>query len=209
MSPASPTPPAGADAIALLERARELAALVLAPAANTTDQADSVPREHLRALAGAGLLGIATPARYGGVGAPARVAREVLEILAGACGVTAFVQMQHATAACPLIARGDNEALKERVLPRLASGRTASTTPRSASSARRCSTRSRPRHAICRRRRCSGCSAGAPARWTARVREGRGRAAPYAGPWGAARSSPRSAPPSAYAPTNSRSFRVW
>ncbi|WP_437948394.1 acyl-CoA dehydrogenase family protein [Sorangium sp. So ce296] len=122
MSPASPTPPAGADAIAPLERARELAALVLAPAANTTDQADSVPREHLRALAGAGLLGIATPARYGGLGAPARVAREVLEILAGACGVTAFVQMQHATAACPLIARGDNEALKERALPRLASG---------------------------------------------------------------------------------------
>ncbi|WP_437321601.1 acyl-CoA dehydrogenase family protein [Sorangium sp. So ce385] len=122
MSPASNTPPVGAGAIALIERTRALAALVLAPAANATDQADSVPREHLRALAEAGLLGIATPARYGGLGAPARVAREVLEILAGACGVTAFVQMQHATAACPLIARGDNEALKERALPRLASG---------------------------------------------------------------------------------------
>ncbi|XXX82358.1 acyl-CoA dehydrogenase family protein [Sorangium sp. So ce134] len=122
MSPASPTPPAAADPAALLERARRLAALVLAPAANATDQAETVPRGHLRALADAGLLGIATPARYGGLGAPAPVAREVLEILAGACGVTAFVQMQHATAACALIARGDNEALKERVLPRLASG---------------------------------------------------------------------------------------
>ncbi|WP_437730617.1 acyl-CoA dehydrogenase family protein [Sorangium sp. So ce1335] len=122
MSAPSPTPPAAADPGALLERARRVAALVLAPAASATDQAEAVPREHIRALADAGLLGIATPARHGGQGAPARVAREVLEILAGACGVTAFVQMQHATAACSLIARGDNEALKERVLPRLAAG---------------------------------------------------------------------------------------
>ncbi|WP_437630448.1 acyl-CoA dehydrogenase family protein [Sorangium sp. So ce854] len=122
MSISSPTLPVAAEPGALLERARRLAALVLAPAANATDQAEAVPREHLRALADAGLLGIATPARHGGQGAPARVAREVLEILAGACGVTAFVQMQHATAACALIARGDNEALKERVLPGLAAG---------------------------------------------------------------------------------------
>ncbi|WP_437594249.1 acyl-CoA dehydrogenase family protein [Sorangium sp. So ce1000] len=121
MSPGSPTPPAAAGSSALIERARRLATLVLAPSANATDQAAMVPREHIRALADAGLLGIATPACYGGHGAPPRVAREVLEILAGACGVTAFVQMQHA-AACALIARGDNEALKERVLPRFASG---------------------------------------------------------------------------------------
>ncbi|WP_433927316.1 acyl-CoA dehydrogenase family protein [Sorangium cellulosum] len=122
MSASSPPLPVATDPGVLVERARRLAALVLAPAANATDQAEAVPREHLRALADAGLLGVATPARHGGHGAPARVAREVLEILAGACGVTAFVQMQHATAACPLIARGDNEALKERVLPRLAAG---------------------------------------------------------------------------------------
>lgn len=121
MSPGSPTPPATAGSAALIERARRLATLVLAPSANATDQAAAVPREHIRALADAGLLGTATPACYGGHGAPPRVAREVLEILAGACGVTAFVHMQHA-AACPLIARGDNEALKARALPRFAAG---------------------------------------------------------------------------------------
>ncbi|AUX39081.1 isovaleryl-CoA dehydrogenase [Sorangium cellulosum] len=117
-----PPPPAAADFGALLERARRIAADVLAPAANATDQAEVIPRENLLALKGAGLLGLATPTRYGGHGAPGRVAREYTEILAGACGVTAFVQMQHTTGACPLIARGENEALKERVLPRLASG---------------------------------------------------------------------------------------
>lgn len=122
MSHPSLTPSVPIDTGTLLERARRVAALVLAPAANATDQSETVPRENLRALADAGLLGIATPARYGGHGVPARIAREYLEIIAGACGVTAFVQIQHATAACPLIARGDNEALKERVLPRFASG---------------------------------------------------------------------------------------
>ncbi|WP_437677101.1 acyl-CoA dehydrogenase family protein [Sorangium sp. So ce131] len=121
-SSTTPPPPAAADFGALLDRARRIAADVLAPASNATDQAEVIPRENLLALAGAGLLGLATPTRYGGHGAPGRVTRAYMEVLAGACGATTFVQMQHTTGACSLIARGENEALKERVLPRFASG---------------------------------------------------------------------------------------
>src|SRR5205085_4891621 len=69
----------GADLIAA---ARAVADDVLAPAAEETDQADIVPRSHLRALADAGLF-------------DASGHREVYEILAGACGATFFVWVQH------------------------------------------------------------------------------------------------------------------
>src|SRR5260370_35299089 len=55
---------------ALLQRARALAAEVLAPRAEQTDQAGGPPVDNLRALGAAGLLGLTTPARYGGREAP-------------------------------------------------------------------------------------------------------------------------------------------
>ena len=60
---------------------------VLAPAAEDTDQAEVVPRANLRLIADAGL--------YELVDAPPAVVREVYETLAGACGVTFFVWVQH------------------------------------------------------------------------------------------------------------------
>ena len=63
---------------------------LLAPAAEATDQAAVVPRSHLEALAGAGLMGLYRPPA-----APPAVVREVYETLAGACGVTFFVWVQH------------------------------------------------------------------------------------------------------------------
>lgn len=60
---------------------------VLAATAEVTDQAAAVPRERLRLLADAGLSDLLSMA-------PA-VAREVHELLAGACGVTSFVWEQH------------------------------------------------------------------------------------------------------------------
>lgn len=106
---------------ALLDRTREIAANVLAPRAQEVDQAELLPAGHLRVLAEAGLLGLAVPAEYGGHGAPGRVVREYMAILAAACGVTTFVQMQHVLA-CGFIAGSDNEALKRRALPVLAAG---------------------------------------------------------------------------------------
>lgn len=63
---------------------------MLAPAAQATDQAPVVPRSHLSALAGAGLCRLMRPPA-----APAAEVREIYEALAGACGVTFFVWVQH------------------------------------------------------------------------------------------------------------------
>lgn len=85
-----------------------MANAVLAPAAEATDQADIVPRTHLDALAKAGLF-------------DASGHRLVYEILAGACGATFFVWVQH-HAPVRLLNASANAALRDRWLPRLLAG---------------------------------------------------------------------------------------
>ncbi len=76
-----------------------------------------VPRSHLDALAAAGLYGLYCPP-----GVPVRVARQIFEDLAGGCGVTFFVWVQH-HAPVRMLARSDNEALRARYLDDLCEGR--------------------------------------------------------------------------------------
>src|SRR5439155_24530521 len=71
---------------------------------------------HLRALADAGLFGLFAPDPV-----PAPVARQVFEILAGACGVTFFVWVQH-HAPVRLLSASPNAGLRDRLLPPLSSG---------------------------------------------------------------------------------------
>lgn len=87
---------------------------MLAPAAEATDQAAVVPRSHLDALAAAGLYGLE------GMALP--VTRQIYEILAGACGVTFFVWVQH-HAPVRMLASSPNTGLRERHLDDLCSGR--------------------------------------------------------------------------------------
>ena len=101
--------------------ARRVAEELLAPAAETTDQAAVVPRSHLEALAAAGLNGLAGPVEAGGRDAPAAAVRQVYEALAGACGVTFFVWVQH-HAPVRMLAASGNVALRERWLPGLCGG---------------------------------------------------------------------------------------
>src|SRR5688500_9105500 len=75
--------------------ARDLAEALLRPQAEAVDQG-VVPRSHLDAIAGAGLLGVTAPVELGGGGHPAPVGRAVVEELAAACGATWFVFTQHA-----------------------------------------------------------------------------------------------------------------
>jgi alkylation response protein AidB-like acyl-CoA dehydrogenase len=77
-----------------------------------------VPRSHLDALAEAGLCGIFCPPAV-----PPAVGREIFEVLAGACGVTFFVWVQH-HAPVHMLVESSNVALKERHLGELCSGRT-------------------------------------------------------------------------------------
>lgn len=81
-----------------VERARQLAAELLAPhAAAADDPAHGVPAGHLDALAAAGLLGARMPVAEGGLGAGERDDATAVEHLAGACGATWFVATQHRT----------------------------------------------------------------------------------------------------------------
>lgn len=122
LPPETPAPDR-AHAEALLQRARSVAEDALTHSAQETDQAPIVPRRNLEAIAEVGLLGISGPEEYGGQAAPASVSRRVAEILAGACGVTHFVQAQH-HGPVGLIAASDNESVKARYLRSLCEGRT-------------------------------------------------------------------------------------
>lgn len=113
------TPSAVADHPAVVA-ARALAADLLVPAAAEVDAA-TVPRSHLTALAGAGLVGLAGPVAHGGGGAPPPVVREVVETLSGACGSTWFVLTQHAMPLA-VTAASTNAAVTDRWLRPLATG---------------------------------------------------------------------------------------
>src|SRR5438105_1495263 len=104
-----------------LDRARQIAAAVLAPHAEAVDRAGVVPVDNIRRLAAAGLLGLVVPEAYGGLGAPGRVVRDFQELLASACGVTTFVVFQH-FGLCGQLARCANETLKAELLQVLATG---------------------------------------------------------------------------------------
>ena len=103
----------------LIARAQELADTLLVPNAERVDRAE-VPASHLDAIRRSGLLGVSAPEAYGGAGAPDAVAREVQEILAGACCSTWFVQTQHHT---PVRMLAKSELpVRERLLRPLATG---------------------------------------------------------------------------------------
>ena len=59
------------------------------------DAADTLPAEHLRALAEAGFYGIIAPVTAGGLGLGYPELCAVVEELASACVVTSFVWVQH------------------------------------------------------------------------------------------------------------------
>ncbi|MDQ0935341.1 acyl-CoA dehydrogenase family protein [Streptomyces turgidiscabies] len=103
----------------LVTVARRLAADVLAPQAGRVDQ-EGVPATSVKAVKRSGLLGASAPREYGGAGAPASVAREVAEILAGACCSTWFVQTQHHT---PVKLLAESQfPVRERLLGPLSTG---------------------------------------------------------------------------------------
>lgn len=79
----------------MLDVAERIADAVLAPAAADVDQADSIPPGHLRALADAGCFGIAAPASVGGAEVDAPTMRRAMATIAGGCGATFFVWVQH------------------------------------------------------------------------------------------------------------------
>lgn len=107
---------------ALLHTAWRLADEILKPRAVSADagEIDGVVCDNLRRLAGAGFFGLAVPTHWGGLAADAMTRHEFGEILASACGVTAFTQMQTGVR---YVVESDNRQLQADLLPELAAGR--------------------------------------------------------------------------------------
>lgn len=89
-------PPPGVAAHPAVLDARRLVTELLEPnAAAADDPARGVRREHLDALAGAGLASVDVPVSEGGLGADRAVSLEVVELIASGCGATWFLLTQH------------------------------------------------------------------------------------------------------------------
>jgi alkylation response protein AidB-like acyl-CoA dehydrogenase len=106
----------------VLQRAAVIAETILYPSAMAVDKADSIPAEHLDALAEAGFYGLAGPAGCGGPGVDAATFCRVIEIMAGGCLATTFVWLQHHGPVRALAASQD-AVLRETWLGPLAAGR--------------------------------------------------------------------------------------
>jgi len=91
------------------------------PRANLLDQDVAALREALAEMGRHGLLGLRVPREYGGLGLDPLEFRRFQEASARASGALAFLESQHQSA-CSLVARSPGEALRSRLLPKLARG---------------------------------------------------------------------------------------
>ncbi|MEV2237495.1 acyl-CoA dehydrogenase family protein [Micromonospora sp. NPDC049891] len=104
----------------LLELATELADRELAPKVTEYEQRAEFPREVLRTLGRAGLLGLPYPEEYGGAGQPYEVYLQVLEILAGRWLAVAEAVSVHTLSCHPVATFGSEE--QRKLLPDMIGG---------------------------------------------------------------------------------------
>ncbi len=113
----------GSEPVTWRERARALAADVVAPRAESIDRSDAMPSEVRSAIAKAGLMGLGLPPEWGGVGGSSQDVVGVLEELAGASAAVATELAVHLSVAASPIARWGTSEQKELLLRPLAAGR--------------------------------------------------------------------------------------
>ena len=109
------------EAFALLSLTRELADGELAPRVDDYEARAEFPREILRTLGRAGLLGLPYNEEFGGGGQPYEVYLQVLEELAGRWLAVAEAVSVHTLACYPLAAYG-SDAQRKKLLPDLIGG---------------------------------------------------------------------------------------
>lgn len=105
----------------LVERAQSVADRVLFPAAQDVDRGRRPPIDGLRALAHAGLFGIAGPASCGGADLGPVEARRVIAAVGSGCGATFFVWVQH-HGVMRTLRSSSNAELVEQVLAPMCAG---------------------------------------------------------------------------------------
>jgi alkylation response protein AidB-like acyl-CoA dehydrogenase len=106
----------------LTEAVREYVARDVAPRAANRDERGSYPTEELQAAAAMGFMGLAVPEDLGGMPLPATSVAIVYEEISRASASVAVILSVHNSLTCNAISQYGSAELKERLLPRLASG---------------------------------------------------------------------------------------
>ena len=108
------------EAYDLLDLTREIATRELAPRASDHEARAEFPREVIRTVGRAGLLGLPYPEADGGAGQPYEVYLQVLEILAGSWLAIAEAVSVHTLSCYPVYAHGTER--QRKMLPDLLGG---------------------------------------------------------------------------------------
>jgi isovaleryl-CoA dehydrogenase len=106
----------------LQEGARKFAAREIAPIATRMDREDYFPRDVFKRLGEHGFLGITLHETHGGLGQSYLAQAVVLEEIARVSPALALSVGAHSNLCADNLSRNGSEALRERYLPRLASG---------------------------------------------------------------------------------------
>jgi alkylation response protein AidB-like acyl-CoA dehydrogenase len=101
------------DASKAVEKAREIATKIAAPAASKHDSEGSFPVETMKALGDAGLLGLHVPTDLGGLGLGPRAFADVMAALAEADGSVAMIYMMHILGTSCILAASSRDAFKD------------------------------------------------------------------------------------------------
>jgi hypothetical protein len=109
------------EAAELLALVRDLARNEIAPRAAAFEDRAEFPREILRLLGRAGILGLAYPEEYGGAGAPYEVYLQVLEELGAAWVAVALAVSVHTLSCFPVAGFGTDEQ-RDKWLPDMLGG---------------------------------------------------------------------------------------
>ncbi|MFT4030121.1 MAG: acyl-CoA dehydrogenase family protein [Protaetiibacter sp.] len=109
------------EAAELLELVRDIAQRELLPHADEFEREERFPREIVRTVGRAGLLGLPFPEQYGGGEQPAEVYLQVIEELGSAWASVGLAVSVHALATLPVAVFGTDEQ-KERLLPGMVGG---------------------------------------------------------------------------------------
>lgn len=117
------TYPMSDDERAVVDQIARFSASVLAPRAAELDEQATFATLHLPAMADLGLLGLNLPEDMGGIGLSGPALYAAVEAIAGACGSTASMLTAHFLATDSVLLGGD-AALRARILPDAAAGRT-------------------------------------------------------------------------------------
>lgn len=96
-----------------LQQLEQVVAEVIAPAAEEVDRSGEFPREAVRALGQAGLLGLVSATEVGGLGHSHRAAAETVERIARECASTAMVVCMHYAGAAVIEAHGSRATREE------------------------------------------------------------------------------------------------